>query len=104
MMENISVQMENNVFRYAFIYYGIVPLLYILNFLKDFQEAFLNLSEGLAKFKIHTWLTKIKGTVYYLFILPPGYEKNISVVLMQSCKWKYDNDYHKAEANGRMEK
>lgn len=75
MMENICVQMENNVSRYAFIYYGIVPLLYILNFLKDCQEALLNLSEGLAKFKIHIRLTKILFILFYLFILPPGYEK-----------------------------
>lgn len=78
MMENICVQMENNVSIYAFIYYGIFPLLYILNFLKDCQEAFLNLSEGLAKFKIHIWLTKINGTVYFLFIVPLGYEKHTS--------------------------
>lgn len=54
MMESVCVQMENNVSIYAFV----MEYFHCYILLKDCQAAFLDLSEGLAKFKIHIWLTK----------------------------------------------
>lgn len=74
MMESMCMPMENN----GSIYIFIMEYFHCCILLKGCQAAFLNLSEGLAKFKIHIGLTKKNGTVYYLFILPFWYEEHSS--------------------------